>query len=82
MSVQKTLLNIVKTTFNSLGFKQGILEIKSIHLLGYRGESAVTTGIILADTLKDWHNPEIVNRYMKSFGFKTDFFFQITIKKI
>ena len=60
--------------FNHLGFKQGTLEIKSIHLLGYRGERAVTTGIILADTLKDWHNPEIVNKYMKSLVFQTDFF--------
>jgi len=44
------------------------IEITANHLMGYRGE-AMTAGILLADNIGSWHNPEQVNKYFKAFGF-------------
>ncbi|MDB9546850.1 hypothetical protein [Dolichospermum circinale] len=53
----------------------GVVQIGSNHLLAYRGEDSASTGVILADTLKGWHKPKEVNKYMaEAFGFKTSFY--------
>lgn len=38
-----------------------------IRLSAYRGQSA-QVGLIIADSLKSWHNPHFVNSYFKAFG--------------
>ncbi|MTJ11082.1 hypothetical protein FJR11_00410 [Anabaena sp. UHCC 0187] len=48
---------------------EGVVQIGSNHLLAYRGEDSASTGVILADTLKGWHTPDQVNKYIKAFGF-------------
>ncbi len=55
-------------------WNQGIIQIDLIHLLGYRGDSAFT-GVLLADSLKGWHEPEKVNAYIRAFGFDNLNFF-------
>ncbi|MFM6130291.1 MAG: hypothetical protein ACKPBV_16450 [Sphaerospermopsis kisseleviana] len=61
----------------------GFVQIDINHLLGYRGEDSASTGVILADTLKGWHDPEQINKYMKAFGFnKLNFYSSEDIKDL
>lgn len=62
----------VEAFFKALG-KEHTITIDPVRLSAYRGFGA-PTGILLADNLVGWHNPERVGRYFKAFGFKTDFF--------
>jgi hypothetical protein len=47
------------------------IQININGLLGYRGTEHVSVGILLADNLHRWHNPEKVNKYFKGFGSKS-----------
>ncbi|AFY37578.1 hypothetical protein Lepto7376_1221 [[Leptolyngbya] sp. PCC 7376] len=58
--------------FKDIGFKKDV-NIKSNHLLAYRGDS-LSVGILLADNLTDWHNPVSVNSYFNAFGLKVQVF--------
>ena len=49
------------------------LRIDPVRLSAYRGFGA-SIGVLLADHLKGWHNPEQVNRYFRAFGFQAQFF--------
>jgi hypothetical protein len=61
--------------FDVTKFFKGISKenIETKNLAGYRGFSA-TAGILLADNLSGWHDPEKVNSYFKSFELKTQIF--------
>jgi hypothetical protein len=48
------------------------ITIDPIRLSAYRGFNT-SVGILLADNLPGWQDPERVNSYFKAFGFKTDF---------
>lgn len=58
--------------FRQLDKKDGV-DVQLIHLLAYR-DTKTHTGILIADCLSGWHNPECVNKYFYAFGFKTQFF--------
>lgn len=53
---------------NTLGKTQDKVEIPFTQLTSYRN-SNVTTGLIIANSLGSWHNPEKVNSYFRAFGF-------------
>ncbi len=53
--------------------KETSLKIDPVMMSAYRGFSA-SAGILLADSLSGWHNPEKVNRYFAAFGFNAQFF--------
>lgn len=48
------------------------LRIDPVRLSAYRGFGA-SIGVLLADHLPGWHNPEKVNRYFQAFGLQTQF---------
>ncbi len=52
---------------------EAILKIDPVRLSAYRGFGA-SVGVLLADHLPGWHNPEKVNRYFQAFGFQVTFF--------
>lgn len=58
---------------NTLGKTQNKVEIPFTQLTSYRN-SNVTTGLIIANSLGNWHDPEKVNTYFQSFGFKVTAF--------
>ena len=62
----------IEDFFKALG-REHTITIDPVSLSAYRGFGA-TTGILLADNLAGWHNPERVSRYFKAFGFDTEFF--------
>ncbi len=53
--------------------KETSLEIDPMKLSAYRGFGA-NVGIVIADNLPGWHDPEKVNRYFEAFGLKTQFY--------
>lgn len=53
--------------------KKHKVEIDPKQLLAYRGQGA-SVGVLLADNMPGWHDPNRVNQYFKAFGFKTCFF--------
>lgn len=53
--------------FRLLGSKDSF-SLSHIHLLAYRGGSAVS-GTLVADNLTSWHDPEKVNSYFNAFCF-------------
>ena len=59
--------------FRQLKKETSSLEIDPVMMSAYRGFSA-SAGILLADSLSGWHNPEKVNRYFDAFGFNVQFF--------
>lgn len=56
-------------------------EIDPVRLSAYRGFGA-SAGILLADSLPGWHNPEKVNRYFNAFGFNTNFLASADCKRL
>jgi len=53
--------------------KECNVSIDAVRLGAYRGFRA-PVGILLADNLPGWHDPERVNSYFSAFGFKRQFF--------
>ena len=53
--------------------KEASLEIDPVMMSAYRGFGA-SAGILLADSLPGWHNPEKVNKYFEAFSFNSRFF--------
>lgn len=57
--------------FKQLG-KETTLTIDPVRLSAYRG-FGTSVGILLADSLPGWHNPEKVNKYFDAFQLKQQF---------
>lgn len=49
------------------------VQIDLIRLAAFRGQNA-SVGLLLADNLKDWHNPHKVNEYFSSFDLNNQFY--------
>jgi hypothetical protein len=62
----------VEKFFSSLK-KEYNVSIDAVRLGAYRGFRA-PVGILLADNLPGWHDPERVNAYFRAFGFRRQFF--------
>ena len=43
-------------------------------VLAHRGKEIQSIGLLLADNMNGWHNPDKVNRYFKAFGINNEFF--------
>lgn len=69
------LSSFVENTFykETLGRSQEKVEIPFAQLTSYRN-SPVSTGLIIANSLGNWHNPEKVNCYFRAFGLNTNAF--------
>lgn len=50
------------------------VAIDPVRLAAYRGLGAESIGLLMADSLSGWHNPERVNAYFDSFGLKRQLF--------
>lgn len=57
----------------TLGKTMDKVEIPFAQLSSYRN-SPVSTGLIIANSLGNWHSPEVVNKYFKAFGIRVDAF--------
>ena len=57
--------------FRSESLENTVLDLP--RLSAYRGEPA-SIGLVLADALKGWHNPDLVNKYFQAFQIKMNFF--------
>lgn len=69
------LSSFVESSFfkETLGKSTDKVEIPFAQLTSYRN-SRVTTGLIIANSLGNWHNPEMVNNYFKAFGIRVNAF--------
>ena len=66
---------------NTLGETKEKVEIPFTQLTSYRN-SHITTGLIIANSLGSWQNPEKVNSYFRSFGFAVSAFSNDDIKDL
>ena len=69
------LSSFVESTFfkETLDKSMDKVEIPFSQLSSYRN-STVSTGLIIANSLGSWHNPEVVNNYFKAFGLRINAF--------
>ncbi len=68
--------------FKKLKDTEGNLTIDLVRISAYRRTGASSIGILLADSLKGWHNPNKVNDYFKAFGFNYNFFSNNNIDRL
>lgn len=54
--------------------KSANISIDSVRLSAYRGYGTTSIGLLLADSLPGWHNPEKVNTYFNAFGLHYQFY--------
>jgi len=59
----------------------GKMSIDIIRLSAYRGYTA-PVGMLLADNLSGWHDPDIVNKYFHAFGLNSTLFSNDDCKKL
>lgn len=50
------------------------IEINLEHIALYRDVKADSMGLLLVNSMSDWHNPESVNHYFDAFGLKNQLF--------
>jgi hypothetical protein len=62
--------------------KQTNVKIDLIRLSSYRGSESTSIGLVLADSLPGWHNPEKVNSYFNAFNLKYQLFNQDSCKQL
>lgn len=70
----------VKSFFRKLNNEANV-SIDLIMLSSYRGLKA-PVGLVIADSLKSWHDPEKVNKYFSCFGGRQTFYSNDDIKKL
>lgn len=58
------------------------IEIDVVRLASYRSGSGFSAGLIIADTLSGWHNPEKVNKYFAAFDLNRQFYGNQDIKRL
>jgi hypothetical protein len=66
-SIEEMLSKLIKAS-------EGNVNIDLERLSAYRGIAVASVGTLLADSLKNWHSPKIVNKYFLCFGTKKDLF--------
>lgn len=61
--------------------KETSVQIDPIKLSAYRGFNA-TVGIVIADSLQSWHDPEKVNKYFSAFRLENQFYANDDCKRL
>ncbi len=71
----------VENFFKQLNDKTNV-SIDLIRLSSYRGSESTSIGLVLADSLSGWHNPERVNSYFNAFDLKYQLFNKDACKQL
>lgn len=59
--------------FKAIG-KERKLEVDLVRLAAHRSEGVAPVGMLIADSMRGWHDPEAVNGMFRAFGSGTDLF--------